>query len=1066
MFGKVLIIVFLCAFNSFLQAQPTCVQCCCGNVIEVGVPGGNFEDPPYANPIIVYFAGQMYSIWTVNSGSIDLLGPNYSNWASGNPNGASQFIDLHGNTPGSFSTTLSGLNIDYEYTIVLWYAKNAGATSANCQIQVAGGAWLDQTWTATNNGANGWLQKCYSFKAQASSAELKFTGTGPTTAGGVLLDDITMFCCPPKSIPVFSDPPMDVSGIQCQQDIPPVPIPIIVDDCDNNPAIMFSSKTTGPTCKQIITRTWTVTNSCGSTAKAEQNIFVEDTEAPIFIVDPEDVMVDCSDDILSVFYDWINNIGGSVAEDNCDGQVTWTKVYNLEPEFPCSETIVTFVAEDNCGNTSSKTAKFIVEDLEKPKIIIPPTDIVLLCASNPYDSLTSWINLHANALVKDNCGQITWFNDFDGDKTKTDYTIKFTATDECNNSTTFLANFKISSSADTTFILKTSCNLLQVGLDTIIYKVNGCDSVVISNTSYSPADTMLISGLTCIAANAINDTIVLKNQDGCDSIIIKNIQYLKPDTTFLLNKNCSLKLASTDTLNYQGSFCDSIVIIQNIPLFSDTLNFQSYTCDSSLVGTFVKNFINQDGCDSVIITESIFTGFTFSNKTLDLCGTLQNYSDTLVYQTPECDSFVYVHYIYHATDTVKTSSPTCDKNMVGVNSIVLKNIWGCDSVVLNTVYLVQSDTSFITAITCNKSEAGNFSNTYTNQNGCDSLVILTKTYIKPDTTYISSTTCDPKASGIFIKTFQTATCDSVVINEVKLLSSSVSYIKTYSCLITSAISDTIKLQNQAGCDSLVINEILPKLLAAFYHFKNETCKGKKDGLVKIDSVLNGTAPFLYSLDGVIYSSDFNYGKLMPGNYEIFIKDSNGCQTKTGNIQINEGEDFKIELGPNKSYKEGSLVEIIPTYSSTPYNITWTPQTLFDCLSCLQNSFTITQDEQINLYAENENGCSDTDSLNLKVIPVIDVFIPNAFSPDLNGINDYFTIYGDEHLIKIKELNIYSRWGEQVFAGKNIDPNEPLQGWNGKFKGKLMDSAVFVFWALLEFDNGTTEIYKGDINLLR
>ena len=1062
-----LFILFCFLMIGKLSAQiPNCVQCCCGNPTNVGLPGGNFEDPPFANPIITYFAGQTYSTWTVVSGSIDVLGPNYLNWATGNPNGASQFIDLHGNTPGTMATTMTGLTVGDDYTIVLWYSKNAGVASANCQIQVAGGAWLDETWTATNNPAIPWLQKCFTFEAQSASAELRLTGSSPSQAQGMLLDDINLYKCPTKSIPMVNNPPDDISGIQCVSNIPPIPVLDIQDDCDNNPMVSFSSITVGTPCNEIITRTWVITNSCGKMVTIEQNINVEDTEAPTITKDPEDIVVDCTESIDDAFDAWLFINGDGVAEDNCNGIVIWSSDYDQEPTVPCSETLVTFLAEDNCGNTSSKTATFQVVDLLPPAFISPPIDVDLICANNPYDSLLSWVKLHAFAKVADNCGSVSWSHDYDGNKTNQNYTINFIATDECNNSLSYEATFKIIPGGSTNFLQKTSCNLQQIGLDTVVYKVNSCDSVVITNTIFSAADTLKIDGYTCKFSDAIKDTLVFKNQFGCDSLIFRNIKYIKPDTTILLNKSCFITTTSTDTITLQGQFCDSLILLKNISLASDTLMLQFNTCDTAKAGTFIANYFNADGCDSTVITKMTYAGFTYSNLTIDLCGNFANYKDTVSFSTPECDSFVFIQYQYHKLDTINLLQGTCDSNQIGTSMTILKNQWGCDSTIFLTLQLLSSDYVFLTGQTCNQNESGIFVTQYTNLNGCDSIVTLNNIFVKSDTSYVTLATCDTKLVGVFATSYPTKLCDSVVITNRVLSASSITSKNIESCLVTSISIDTIILQNNAGCDSLIITTSNPKPLEAHYILQFVSCKGLQDGLIVIDSVSFGTSPFSYSLNGINYGSSQVIDNLKAGSYLLNVTDSNGCLATITDLLIEDGEDFAIELGPDQTVEEGQSVQLAPYYSSTPQNIKWSPPSLFNCLNCPANTINIDQDVVIFLYAENESACPSNDSIFLKFVPKIDVYIPNAFSPDLNGINDYFTIYGDEHLVNIKELRIYSRWGENVFIGTDIEPNNSLLGWNGRFKGKLLNSGIFVFYAILEFDNNKSKLYKGEINLLR
>lgn len=371
----VIIVIFLFCINIVFSQIPDCVKCCCSNIVEVGIPNGNFQDPPFANPLLVYYVGQKYSNWTVTKGSIDVKGPNYLNWALGNPNGASQFVDLNGTTPGSMFTVLNGLKVGYKYTIVLWYAKNAATVSADCQVKVAGGAWLDETFTATNDAINGWLKKCFTFTALSTSAELSFTGYGTVNNAGVLLDDITMYSCAPKSLPVFVNPPPDVTGISCLSEMPTLPVLVVQDDCDNNPAISLQVDTTGSLCNKVVSRTWTAMNKCGGISSTTQKIFIEDKLPPVFNSLPVDKYVNCTPTTPNQFDEWLSSFGGAVATDNCSGNLKWEVNYIKNSEFPCGEINVDFKVTDDCGNMVTQSARFIAEDIDvadsTAKIFIP-----------------------------------------------------------------------------------------------------------------------------------------------------------------------------------------------------------------------------------------------------------------------------------------------------------------------------------------------------------------------------------------------------------------------------------------------------------------------------------------------------------------------------------------------------------------------------------------------------------------------------------------------------------------------------------------------------------------------
>jgi gliding motility-associated-like protein len=92
--------------------------------------------------------------------------------------------------------------------------------------------------------------------------------------------------------------------------------------------------------------------------------------------------------------------------------------------------------------------------------------------------------------------------------------------------------------------------------------------------------------------------------------------------------------------------------------------------------------------------------------------------------------------------------------------------------------------------------------------------------------------------------------------------------------------------------------------------------------------------------------------------------------------------------------------------------------------------------------------------------VNDWYVPNAFSPNGDGINDMFLVYGPQ--IEDGTLTVYDRWGEQIFQTQ-----QPLTtGWDGTFKGEPMNPAVFVW--VLQVNNGSdlTLIEKGEVTLIR
>jgi gliding motility-associated-like protein len=95
-----------------------------------------------------------------------------------------------------------------------------------------------------------------------------------------------------------------------------------------------------------------------------------------------------------------------------------------------------------------------------------------------------------------------------------------------------------------------------------------------------------------------------------------------------------------------------------------------------------------------------------------------------------------------------------------------------------------------------------------------------------------------------------------------------------------------------------------------------------------------------------------------------------------------------------------------------------------------------------------------------------IFIPNAFSPNFDGHNDYFTVYGGPAAAQIKELRVFNRWGALVFEATNIPLNDPILGWDGTFKGKEMTPDVFAFYTFVEFIDGEEVLFEGDLTITK
>ena len=114
---------------------------------------------------------------------------------------------------------------------------------------------------------------------------------------------------------------------------------------------------------------------------------------------------------------------------------------------------------------------------------------------------------------------------------------------------------------------------------------------------------------------------------------------------------------------------------------------------------------------------------------------------------------------------------------------------------------------------------------------------------------------------------------------------------------------------------------------------------------------------------------------------------------------------------------------------------------------------------IELTAYNEGGCLDTYSLDVCIYDPVELFIADAFSPNADGVNDVLFVRGNG----VVELDfmVYNRWGQKVFESHDVD-----QGWDGTFKGKVLNSEVFVYYVKAKTRHGEEIEMKGDVSLVR
>lgn len=202
-------------------------------------------------------------------------------------------------------------------------------------------------------------------------------------------------------------------------------------------------------------------------------------------------------------------------------------------------------------------------------------------------------------------------------------------------------------------------------------------------------------------------------------------------------------------------------------------------------------------------------------------------------------------------------------------------------------------------------------------------------------------------------------------------------------------------------------------------------------------------------------------------YRVVGYDSHNCFTDTGYVTITVNPVPTIELGPNLTLNTGTIHTLNPVTQNGPIiSWVWTPVTDLNCSNCPSPSVTAKKNITYHVTITNQYGCIANDSISIRTLcEGSQVFIPNAFTPDGDGVNDILMIRA-KGIEMVRSFRIFTRWGELIFEKTNFAPNTPAYGWDGKIKGKTGAAEVYVYTAEVTCDNLQTYSYKGNVTILK
>jgi gliding motility-associated-like protein len=227
-------------------------------------------------------------------------------------------------------------------------------------------------------------------------------------------------------------------------------------------------------------------------------------------------------------------------------------------------------------------------------------------------------------------------------------------------------------------------------------------------------------------------------------------------------------------------------------------------------------------------------------------------------------------------------------------------------------------------------------------------------------------------------------------------------------------------------------------------------------------IANGNPPYQYAWSTSPVQTTQAATNLPAGDYVVLVTDAYNCKDSITIKVINQNDLFVPSFStlPQQDISSEEPVTLqLVTNGGWNFNHgslsdgTLIPSLSFDHIFAEQGDYSATY------YFTSVHGCKDTVTYTIHVKDEMSLFIPTAYTPNHDGMNDEFKAKG--FLIQTFEMNIYDRWGNLV-----IKLNDINEGWNGKFHGADAEPGTYVYKGIATNQAGEQKEFHGQIQLIK
>ena len=530
-----------------------------------------------------------------------------------------------------------------------------------------------------------------------------------------------------------------------------------------------------------------------------------------------------------------------------------------------------------------------------------------------------------------------------------------------------------------------------------------------------------------------------------------------------------------------GSYTVEMTSSQGCILTSDVLSLDLFPGFGTVQG-LVYFDVNEngiiDGPDTLMNNIPIH----LTNGTVVLSSTSSNHGGSYAFPDIPTDDYTLVVDTMNLPDSLIAINPTVDALIEGCDDEEIIN-WLIQIYCPSSTDSLSFDACAGTSIEFDGqmiSAGSDMTFDYTNINGCDSTVIVSVIELETSISNLILSVCPGEtveyesttlAAGDQMDfTFVNAVgCDSTISVQVDEAMSDQIFVELDVCdgETTEYNGNTLQagdqmdffFTNEAGCDSVVSVSVDAMPLIEFDVTTLESCPNTASGNISIQPL---STDYTYSIDAVSFQNEPNFENLQAGTYTLQVQDPNGCMVEESidvlslpSLQyvvediIISCEDLEAELKVQVFSADMNTLSVLWDDGSTDLNRTIRQAGAYSV---------IVSDGCQSMETTVQARMEDDPNRNY-------MYIPNAFSPNGDGFNDEFhgfipTTVG----VQDYKLHIFDRWGNQVFLSE-----DPTQGWDGKFKGNLLSTGVFIWHmeaTVLSCGQEVKVERKGDIVLMR